>query len=473
MPPPPRSTIPSSSSRPPRDLEDALIFSQDKELVKDWYIRQLSRGSTTIKTMQLRKEHVAPFHQFIVVQTQACAYRVDRGRERVRGSLPDTIRGLGVPPRDTIALIKEPLEELDRTSRCAKELFRRDGTTLDLSFVLGICFRIHNIWGTRYDLVGRNCYFFAQTIISTCDDKLDKESKSILRLILEKLYRLLALLLWVVLLMVVLVLRLIHFWNWHKIQPTPAQVPLGFVLGGVNMLLVMPMLLQVRVALAVRWVVIEVVQLERELQPQQQGEVLEPDPELGQQQALRMELERVEARTQSWAWARKPARVRVLQRVLVMGVNIMLPLVLAVAPLLLSLLPPFSAGLPSAFGVGFLFGELVLVCVIILLAELVEVWRAPQRSRAVRAGSGRPLDTSAEGGGIVGVGAAVEPEQEQVELANREANMPEDGWTAVMVATEDQAEGGVATGTATEVVQVDDMQGYSGNGIPDVNPGQI
>jgi hypothetical protein len=76
-------------------LENTLTFSEDvKPVLKDWYNRQSHENSTVIKRMQLRTEYVAPYHQFIVVQTQGepgCAYRVDRGREREGSSVFDTL----------------------------------------------------------------------------------------------------------------------------------------------------------------------------------------------------------------------------------------------------------------------------------------------------------------------------------------------------------------------------------------------
>jgi hypothetical protein len=116
--------------------------------------------------MQLRKEHVTPFHEFIMVLTQAgYMYRVDRGRE---GLFLDALREQGAPPVDTIALLRlTSLEELDGTSYCAIEL--RWGPNnlkaIDLKLVLDICFQIHKNSGKRYKLLTHNCYFFAQTII--------------------------------------------------------------------------------------------------------------------------------------------------------------------------------------------------------------------------------------------------------------------------------------------------------------------
>lgn len=123
-----------------------------------------NNGSTTIRKMQLRKEHVAPFHEFVIVLTQSDhTYRVDRGRD---GPVLDTISKEGVPPCDTIALLPSTsLEQLDGTSYSMIELRWGEDKTIDLLLVLNICFQIHTGSGRRYKLLTHNCYFFAQTII--------------------------------------------------------------------------------------------------------------------------------------------------------------------------------------------------------------------------------------------------------------------------------------------------------------------
>lgn len=441
-----RSSIFSSSSRSPRDLEDALIFSEDLKPVKDWYNRQSSDGSTTVKMMQLRNEYVVPFHQFIVVQTQGeltCAYRVDRGREKEGWSVFDTIKKLGVPPRDTIALLQQPLEELDKTSHCAKKLYCSDDKNIDLSFVLAICFRIHNNWGTRYNLITHNCYFFARTIIGTCDDKLDKESsrlQSVWRRILETFYRRLALLLWVVVWALVLVLRMFHFEDRLGFS-------LGVVLGVVNMLLMLLVLLQVHVALAVRAVVDKAVQWERELELEQGGvQELELE-ELERNRVLEMMRERKDEQARARVWVRVGRRVlAVLKTVLIMTVTQVLPLALA----LLLLLLPLGFGHSLTFEAGFLLGGVGIVILSPLLVWLVLFFRwCSAWSRAVRTSRGRPSDSYAEEGGILAAGAVAEQEQEQelgVDLAEtgRLAHWG-NGWAAVAT-EEDQAEAGSVTG---------------------------
>jgi hypothetical protein len=248
-------------------LENTLTFSEDVKPVKDWYNRQSHQNSTLIKRMQLRTEYVAPYHQFIVVQTQGepgCAYRLDRGREREGWSVFDTIKSLGVPSRDTIAVLQKPVEELDETSQCTIELHRSDDKTLDLWFILDICFRIHNNWATRYNLITHNCYFFARTIVNLCDDKLNKESsrlKRIWRRIFATAYRMSAVLIWSLLVCILaLELPLTPLWE--------------FVLG----ILLLPIRLlaglQIAVAWAVQDMVAQVVKGERE-----QGGMLDLGPE--------------------------------------------------------------------------------------------------------------------------------------------------------------------------------------------------
>jgi hypothetical protein len=51
----------------------------------------------------------------------------------------DTIKSLGIPSQDTIAVLQQPVEELDKTSQCTIELHPSDDKTLDLWFILDIC----------------------------------------------------------------------------------------------------------------------------------------------------------------------------------------------------------------------------------------------------------------------------------------------------------------------------------------------
>ena len=158
------STSPPSSSRPNRELEASLTFSEDYQLVTDWYNLHKSSGSTTIRTMQLRKEHGSPFHEFVTVLTEAgYSYRVDRG---TGGPVLDSLSEQGAPPHDTIALESTSGKKFDKTSYCAIELRWGDNKTIDLKLILDICFEIHNASARRYRLLTHNCYFFAQTIIT-------------------------------------------------------------------------------------------------------------------------------------------------------------------------------------------------------------------------------------------------------------------------------------------------------------------
>ena len=131
-----------------------------------WYDFHRSASSTIIQKVQLRKEHITPYHEFVVVLTRAGrVYRVDRGRE---GPVLDTLREHGVQPVDTIALLPPSptsLEQLDGTSHRVIDLCWGSDKTIDLKLVLDVCFQIHNNSGKRYKLLTHNCYFFAQTII--------------------------------------------------------------------------------------------------------------------------------------------------------------------------------------------------------------------------------------------------------------------------------------------------------------------
>jgi hypothetical protein len=150
----------SSSSREPRNLDNPLIFSEDYEQLTSWYNLHRKNVSMKIRTMQLRREHDPPFHEFIMIETQSdFIYRVDRGR--AGGPVLGAIRE-GVPAQDTIALLRiTSLEQLDRTSYSMIELRWGNDKTIDLRLVLDIGFHIHNTSGNRYKLLTYNCYFFA------------------------------------------------------------------------------------------------------------------------------------------------------------------------------------------------------------------------------------------------------------------------------------------------------------------------
>jgi hypothetical protein len=390
------SGIPASSARLPRDFEDTLIFGENFQIVGDWYNRQACDGSTSIKTIQLRSEYAVPFHQFIVVQTRgepSRAYRVDRGREREGWSVLDTVKKLGVPPRDTIALLQEPVEELDKTSQRTEELrcSDHDDKTIDLFFILNVGFRIHNNWGTRYNLLAHNCYFFARTIINTCDNRLGKESsrsKHGLKHVLTTLIWWLPLLLWAALPVLVLVLQRVYVWK------IPGESGIGIMLGVVNMLVMQLAMMQAYVALAVRVVVAQVVQRERNLE---QGGALE---------AVEWEVGKL---------IQQMPGVTVFGMLLVEGVLLLVPAA------------PFKDSHHPRLGIGFAIFTFIPLSIV-----FAYVYALLLKTRRVRGtGSGRPSDTRAEDGGVqvVDVGAATEPakpEQEQagIELVAREASAP-------------------------------------------------
>ena len=418
----------SPSSRAPRNLEDTLVFSRNSELLRGWYRRQLRDGSTSIKMIQLRMEYALPFHQFVVVQTRGefgRAYRMDRGRE-AQGSVFDTITMLGVPPRDTIALLQGPVGELDRTSKCTKELRCGDQNTIDLLLVLSIGFRIHNNWAIRYNLLTHNCYFFARTIINTCNDRIGRESSKsnhALKRILGKLCRLLPVLLWALLLVMVLVFA--H--RLAQVTDLPTQLGIGIVLGVVNVLLMPLAMMQVSVALEVRAVVAWVVQLERELG---QGELLEP-------------------RRIRPPWMPGIIVARMIPR-LVMAAMMLLEVGLGV----FLLLWPTS----THFSIGFITPRLVTGYPVFLYT----VWRSHLRKRVARAGSSRLWGICAENDGAAAL-AAAEPDQDLgVELAA--TGRPEPQADVGATVTTNQAEAGLATGPAVAMQDSDNCSGAVGAG---------
>jgi hypothetical protein len=290
-----------------------LTFGEDLQPVKDWYNQQSHESSTVIKMMQLRTERVAPYHQFIVIQTQGergRAYRVDRGRERDGWSFLDTMKKLGVPSRDTIAVLQpaseQPVDDLDKTSHCTIELHCSDDTTLDLSLILSICFRIHNNWASRYNLFVHNCYFFARTIINICDDKLNRESsilKSIWRRIFTTAYRLSAVPIWILACMLALTL----------LPLAPLRLTPGFLLGfGIGILLGPLMtlaLLQILIAFAVRDMVGRVVKWERELELEDGG-IQGLELERGRVPELDLESERIRALEIPRGWIQQEVQVK-------------------------------------------------------------------------------------------------------------------------------------------------------------------
>jgi hypothetical protein len=79
----------------------------------------------------------------------------------------DTIMKNGCTAHDTIQEVDSTsLKEWDKTSSCVVELHWQSEKSIDLSFVLSICFAIHNgKWGDRYTLQRYNCYFISWAII--------------------------------------------------------------------------------------------------------------------------------------------------------------------------------------------------------------------------------------------------------------------------------------------------------------------
>jgi len=132
-----------------------------KGTVFDWYKRM---RSTSVAKIQLRKEFEEPFrHEFILVHLQHGGFcRLDR---RGDPNVPtQTLRSEGSEAYDTILEVAE-LIDVDSTSECLVEL--RPNGTIDLSFILSICFSIRSDPKTqRYTLQRFNCYFFSWTIAS-------------------------------------------------------------------------------------------------------------------------------------------------------------------------------------------------------------------------------------------------------------------------------------------------------------------
>ena len=160
----PPDSIPNSSLSQGRNLDHPLIFDDNYRLVTSWYNEHRNVSPTTIRRLQLRKEHRSPAHESILVLTQGnYAYRIDRSRG---GPVLDTVTEQGVPPHDTITPLRlASTDELDETSYCMVELCWGNEKTVDLLLVLNICFQIHYESGKRYKLLTHNCYFFSQTII--------------------------------------------------------------------------------------------------------------------------------------------------------------------------------------------------------------------------------------------------------------------------------------------------------------------
>jgi hypothetical protein len=139
----------------------------EKGPVRDWYNKQRARGSTAIEKIQLRKDCQKPYyHEYITISTiSGHTYRVDR---RPDPDAPiDTIMKIGCIAYDMIEeLSSTSFKELDSTSRRVVELHWQGKDTIDLLFVLSICFAIHNDkLANRYTLQRYNCYFLSWAII--------------------------------------------------------------------------------------------------------------------------------------------------------------------------------------------------------------------------------------------------------------------------------------------------------------------
>lgn len=120
--------------------------------------------STAVALIQLRKEFEEPFrHEFILVVLQGGGLcRLDR---RGDPHVPtQTLSSSGSEAHDTVHELSS-LGTVESTSECLVEL--RPNGTIDLAFILSICFSIRSDQKTqRYTLQRFNCYFFSWTITS-------------------------------------------------------------------------------------------------------------------------------------------------------------------------------------------------------------------------------------------------------------------------------------------------------------------
>ena len=135
--------------------------------VADWYDSHRRKGSTLIEKLQLRKDLLPPYnHEYIVVFTRGGhAYRVDR---RPDADAPfDTIMKAGCKTYDMVQMVgSRSLQELQKTSDCVVELHWPGEQTIDLLFVLSVCFALsQDHQAQKYTLQRYNCYFLSWTII--------------------------------------------------------------------------------------------------------------------------------------------------------------------------------------------------------------------------------------------------------------------------------------------------------------------
>lgn len=130
----------------------------------DWYHQQ---DSTEIDTLQLYREYEEPFrHQFLIVTVRRSpwVYRFERRRTPTQGSPLDALTSGGTPAFDTVETFPSRSESPYNTpAECLAELkFKR---SVDLKFILAICFGIQRDEGAQnYTLQRFNCYFFAWSI---------------------------------------------------------------------------------------------------------------------------------------------------------------------------------------------------------------------------------------------------------------------------------------------------------------------
>ena len=139
----------------------------DKGPIIEWYETHRRKGSTIIEKLQLRRDRLPPYyHEYIVVFTQGGhAYRVDR---RPDPDAPfDTIMRAGCKPHDTVQTVdSRSWRELEKNSDCIVKVHWKDKPTIDLLFVLSICFALRqDEQAKQYTLQRYNCYFLSWTII--------------------------------------------------------------------------------------------------------------------------------------------------------------------------------------------------------------------------------------------------------------------------------------------------------------------
>jgi hypothetical protein len=127
--------------------------------VFEWYH---SQQDMTIKTVQLRKEHDAFQHEYIViVLNNGSIYRIDR---RPDPALPiDTLMRTGCSAIDTLQTV-ESSNDLDSSHSVLQVDCQKENA--DFILTLLICFTISkDELAGRYTVQRFNCYFFAWAIL--------------------------------------------------------------------------------------------------------------------------------------------------------------------------------------------------------------------------------------------------------------------------------------------------------------------